>query len=89
MDRFLRYAAYIASAAQFVFVLALVPSTYGWDVFALLMLAIPPILTAAALYAGPDIEERRLLRHVTKARLRQELSELSAARASRNPPKAP
>ena len=31
MDKIIRFAAYIASAAQLVFVVSLVPSTYGWD----------------------------------------------------------
>lgn len=83
MDKIIRFAAYIASAAQLVFVVSLVPSTYGWDMLALVLLIIPPVLTAVALYCGPDIEERRLIRHVNKTRLRLELSELSAARAAK------
>lgn len=76
MDRFLRYAAYLAALAQLLAIGFLLTQAYGRDVGFFLLFALPPLLTIAALYCGPDIEERRLTRKLAKARLRKALQDL-------------
>ena len=76
MQRFIRYATYLAGAAQLVVTASLFPETYGKGVFILLLMAVLPILTIIALYTGPDLEETRLLKQVRKARLQDELKKL-------------
>lgn len=78
MEKLIRYAAYLANlvliAAAFIIMLK---SYGGRDALMASLLALPPILSLFALYSGPDLEERQLLREVTKARLRKELKDLS------------
>ena len=77
MDRVLRYAAYAACAAQIIAFGILLHHSYNdREVLAALLLAVPPLLAIAALWTGPDREERQLRRQVTKLRLQAELQEL-------------
>ena len=77
MDRILRYAAVAACIVQIITVGIILSHTYrGRDFFLALLLVVPPALSIAALWTGPDREERRLRRQVEKLRLRVELKEL-------------
>jgi len=86
MDQIIRFAAYFASLVQLVFVVTLIPQTSGMDLLALGLLFFPPILTAIALYAGPDMEERRLGRQLNKARMKHELIALGVGRSAKKAP---
>ncbi len=73
----IRIAAYIASILQLIAVGIIMSQAYGArDMMMALLLAVPAVLTIAALYRGPDKEERLLQTQVTKARLRKELQDL-------------
>lgn len=73
----LRYAAYAASVIQLIVVVVVVSQAYSpRDMMVAGLLAVPALLAIAALYTGPDREERRLRTQVAKARLRKELQEL-------------
>jgi hypothetical protein len=78
MDRFMRYAAYLANLCMIVGAVGLFANAYGREKFIALLLAIPAILSLMALWNYPDLEERRLARQVSKARLRRELLDLEA-----------
>lgn len=78
MDRFIRYAAYFLNAALVIFIFAVVFNTHNSRdrmlAFAVLLV---PVASICALKSGPDCEERKLQREVSKARLRAELAKLS------------
>lgn len=76
MDRFIRYAAYAANALLLLAVMFFLTEAYGSDVYLVILLAIPPLLSIKALRQGPDIEESRLIREVNKAELRKKLTDL-------------
>ena len=80
MERFLRYAAYLANVVLIGAALIMVLHNYGRDSLLAALLTVPPILSLFSLYVGPDAEERQLLRDVTKARLRKELKDLAGER---------
>jgi hypothetical protein len=73
MDRVIRYAAYVANLFMLVGVVFLFINAYGQDAYFSLLLAVSPVLSIIALYIGPDLEERRLTRKLSKARLKREL----------------
>lgn len=79
MERFLRYSAYLANIVLVGAALIMVLHNYGTDSVYAGLLTVPPILSLFSLYVGPDAEERQLQRYVTKARLRKELKDLTAA----------
>ncbi len=77
MDRVLRYAAYLANVILLLVVGFILSQAYsGPDFFLALLLAVPPAMSIAALYSGADLEERKMIRRVNKARLRKELEKL-------------
>ena len=77
MDRIIRYAAYAACAAQIIALGFILRHAYNDREFLVtLLLAVPPVLSLAALWTGPDREERRLKRQVIKLRLQAELQDL-------------
>jgi hypothetical protein len=77
MDPSFRYAAYIANIGLLIFSGFLLTHSYGRDAYWALLLAFPPVLSLKAIHFSPDLEERRLLRQVSKARLQQELQTLA------------
>lgn len=77
MDKVIYYGAYLLCALQIVAVLFIMKGAYGRDVFWAMLLLLPPFVAMIALKCGPDLEERRLRRKVNKARLQQELAELT------------
>ncbi len=76
MCRVLRIAAYIANVIMLLVVGYFVTESYGVERFICLLMALPPLLSIAALWQGPDLEERRLGRELNKARMKKELEEL-------------
>ena len=79
MERWLRYAAYLANVVLLGAALILVLHNSGDTSLRASLLTVPAILSLFSLYFGPDAEERQLQRDVTKARLRKELKDLTAA----------
>lgn len=77
MGRFIYFAAILANIALFIAALYLALSAYdNREVLFALLLALPPFLAIAAIYSGPDLEERRLRRQLTKYQLKQELKQI-------------
>jgi hypothetical protein len=76
MENLLRYMTYLANGALIVVACFISAHSYGRDSFVALLLLFPPALSLTALCLGPDLEERRLRRQVSKARLRKELQDL-------------
>ncbi len=76
MDRFIRYAAYLANAIMVIAAGFIAAGAYGHDVYLALLLMVPPSLSLLAIYFGPDMEERRLTRALNKARMQKELDSL-------------
>lgn len=84
MDRALRYAAYVANILLVLTVLFLLSQAYrGSEFVGLLLMAVPPLLSLFGFGMGPDLEERRLVRKVNKARLHRTLVELGEAADSK------
>jgi hypothetical protein len=50
--------------------------SHGSDARLALLLIIPPMISIIAIYMGPDLEERRLIRSLNKAKLKKELKSL-------------
>jgi hypothetical protein len=80
MERWLRYAAYLANIVLIGSSMIMVLHNYGQDSLLASLLAVPPILSLFSLYFGPDAEERQLSRDVNKARLRKELKDLTGGK---------
>ncbi len=77
MDRFIYFAAILASIAQIgLAVYLFAESRGGSDSFLALLLLLPPAISLIALHFSPDFEERRLTRKLRKAQLRRELKEM-------------
>ncbi len=80
MDRIIRYTAYFTNILLVFGALFLVTQAYTvTEILIALFLFVPPILSIIALYTGPDLEERKLLRQLHKTRLRIELKNLYAS----------
>ncbi len=78
MNKLLRVATYIFCVAQLGFVISQLPGiSLGADLLTVILLTALPIVAIAALVSGPDSEERKLRKEVTKARLKNELDELT------------
>lgn len=75
-DRIFYYLAIVANIIALISVVFMMQNAYGREVFTLFLLALPPVLSLLALLRGSDLEERRLMRDVRKARLRAELKQL-------------
>jgi 4-amino-4-deoxy-L-arabinose transferase-like glycosyltransferase len=83
MSRFIYYLACLANVILLGFALFLFGTSFGEERFLALLIALVPILSLAALWAGPDIEERRLQKQLNKARMRAELAELEKGKTKR------
>ncbi len=86
MDKVLYYAACIGNSVLIIMALYLAFNAYGRDVLYALLIALPPFLSLMALYHGPDLEERRMRRQLTKYHLRQEIMEIKARQPQKTPP---
>lgn len=77
MDKVIRWIAFLANVGLIIVTGFILSKTYGLrDGLLASLLAVPPLVSLIALYIGPDIEERRLMKQVNKARLRAELEKL-------------
>ena len=76
MGKVIRYAAFLACTIQIIVAAYAFTEVYGHEIFLALLLMAVPVLSLLALYAGPDLEERRLAKELNKARLRNELENL-------------
>ncbi|MCB1556841.1 MAG: hypothetical protein KDJ15_05960 [Alphaproteobacteria bacterium] len=84
MNKFLRPLAYGLNGLLIAGGLVLVTQAYGWMEVALaIFLIIVPLVSLAAVYTGPDREERHLQRQLNKARMRREIREI-IGKASQN-----
>jgi hypothetical protein len=76
MDKVIYYGAFVCNILLILVTAFIVTESYGRDMFLAALLAIPPIVSMCALRAGPDMEERSMMRQLRKAKLRQELAEM-------------
>jgi len=76
MDRIVYFAALLLNIIQIGFAVYIAKTGYGHDVFWAFMLLIPPCASLIALHFGPDIEERRLMCRLRKAKLLKELESM-------------
>jgi len=77
MDRVIRVAAYVFNFGLFVLAaLILAKSHRSQELFFAACAILPALLNIAALYLGPDLEERRLSRRLNKARMKAEIDKL-------------
>lgn len=83
VSRLVIAAAWLANVVMLIAAGCLAANAYGNEVYAALLLAVPPLLSMIALYSGPDREERSLTRSVAKARLKKELEDYEAGKKSR------
>ena len=81
MDKFIRTTAFIINGLVLLCLLLMLPQLRPNETFEYLTVAalfIAPVINLAALWQGPDLEERRLRRQLAKAEMRQRLKELGA-----------
>lgn len=77
MNRLLRIITYVFCFAQLGFVISQLPGiSHNADILTAILLLCLPVFAIAALVTGPDREEVKLKKEVTKARLKNELEEL-------------
>ncbi|MFH1159228.1 MAG: hypothetical protein V1721_10185 [Pseudomonadota bacterium] len=76
MDKIVHYTACVANILLLVFAVYTFLTGYGNNRFFAAVLTIPPLLSVFALRIGPDLEERKLSRELSKARMRKELQDL-------------
>ena len=79
MARFIRILAYLGNIALLVTAVCFVVMFHRPEQKLLsLVLLLPPLMSLIVMYAGPDLEERRLRKQVNKAELRHRLAELES-----------
>lgn len=83
MDKLIRYAAYLVNLILLGVAVVVMLNGYGRDIMYAALLMAPPVISFLALITGPDLEELRLRRQVNKARLRQELADLTGGKAGK------
>jgi hypothetical protein len=76
MDKIIRISAYLFNAGLFLVGLLYLIDGYGTESLLGIFMMIASAINLRAIYFSPDIEERRLIRSVNKARLKKELEEL-------------
>ncbi|HBM90804.1 MAG TPA: hypothetical protein DD400_02870 [Rhodospirillaceae bacterium] len=79
MDKLVRFSAYIFNILLLIVFLSLLPEQNLNDpqeFLLMIILAAAPLFSLAALWYGPDIEERRLRKRLAKAELRTKLKKL-------------
>lgn len=79
MNCAIRYTAYALNILLIIASLYFMTQAYGRDVLYCVLLLLPPVFSIMAIKTGPDLEERRLFREVSKARLRAELDQFNKA----------
>ncbi len=78
MDKFLRILAYLGNLAAVLCLIMLWAQErpYGAQQLVFIAVVALPVLNLVVLWQGPDLEERRLRRQVSKAELRERLKQL-------------
>ena len=79
MDRIILYTAYTANILLLIAVFIMAGEAYGKDVYLIMLIGVPPLISLFALRRGPDAVERRLEKTVRKTRLKNELKEMGVS----------
>ncbi|NCO03152.1 MAG: hypothetical protein GW903_03055 [Alphaproteobacteria bacterium] len=77
MSRFIFFSAMSVNVLAILFILYfMIAGAHGDEILILTVCLIVPVLSIAAIYSAPDLEERQLKRALNKAQLKKELSKL-------------
>ncbi len=76
MEKILYILACIANLLMICGVFVIISNARSSEIPIALLMVFPPLLSILALRKGPDIEERRLGRQLSKAKMRDELKKL-------------
>jgi hypothetical protein len=76
-QKIIHYGALFTNTLLILFGLFLFTQSYGQERFFALLLCLPAIFSIMTIIQGPDAEERKLMKRLRKAKLREQLKELS------------
>lgn len=77
MAKIIHYTAILFNILMILAAIFFITQSLGMgEVLVALAMLLPPITSIAALYWGPDLEERRLQRMLNKIRIKKELQEI-------------
>lgn len=79
MDKVFRISAYLLNLGLFIVGILYLVDGYGAESILGLFIMVASVVNLRTIYFSPDLEERKLIRSVNKARLKKELEDLSSS----------